>query len=136
MKKSEDGRFILEGQNDRNELTPPSRRKLCNLVCDFLLEKYDDPPTTEVKSLCVELVGIFPLLKHEPSNMGGIVNSILFVSIIFSLICTSVLIILQDMVYNPTNGTGFLLNTLRYRKNKRSRATGGSFERNERPLNK
>lgn len=75
LNESEAGQSILLDHMEEKSLTKSNRKKLFNLLCDYLLEKYDEPPTDDVKAMCVELVNIFPCLKHSPSKMNGIVIS-------------------------------------------------------------
>lgn len=75
LNESEVGQNILQESRDTKLLSKPARKKLANLLCDFLLEKYNEPPPDDVKAMCTELIEIFPCLRHSPSNIGGIVSS-------------------------------------------------------------
>lgn len=121
MNESDIGRCILQENEDESSLSKPTRKLLFNLLCDYVLDKFDDPLADDVKLICREVVDIFPCLKHSPSVIGGIVISTfsLLLLIYIRWIFIQVLhLFRQDMLYNSAANSGFLLNTLRYRMRK------------------
>lgn len=75
LNESDVGESVLKENADKSSLSKTTRKILCNLLCDYLLEKYDDPPVDDVKTICRIVIEMFPCLEHSPSSIGGIVIS-------------------------------------------------------------
>lgn len=75
LHESKAGQKLLFEYQENLDLITPSRQTLVSLVCDMLMDlSNNEPKPDNIRMLCLELIDIFPSLKVEPSEIGGIVN--------------------------------------------------------------
>lgn len=120
LKETKCGNDAIDEEKCNGALSTKTRQKIVGLVCDFIGELFGpDADPKLIKMTCGEVIEIFPSLKFDPSDIGGIVSNVFEKyedkywsdSVFYFLIC-------QDLLYNSGKSSGFIFNTLAYRKKK------------------
>lgn len=76
LKETRYGNDAIDEEKRNGALITKTRQKVVGLVCDFIEELFGlegDPKS--VKMTCAEVIEIFPSLKFDPSDIGGIVSN-------------------------------------------------------------
>lgn len=83
---STNGKQLLEEFQRNNNLTIKSRRILVSLLYDHLYETFGTSPDKKAtEEICIETVNVFTCLKCIPSEINGIVSTlIIFMKILIN----------------------------------------------------
>lgn len=86
LKESMLGQSAIDMHAKTGKLEIKIRQKICGLICDFIEEYFENNAKSEdIRLVCAEIIEIFPSLRVQPSDIGGIVRTnICLISYIFS----------------------------------------------------
>lgn len=101
-------------------------KKLSKIITSFILDKYSiEAEKNDICDVCEAAIDLFPSIKTQPSEVNGIVR-IFFIYLYLAKPSTkyihmpnSILIFQQDILYNDKTKTGFVFESIKYKKRQR-----------------